>query len=224
VCEWKWEAAGQAFERAIALDPRDATVRMYYAAYLHSIGRSDDALAQLDAAQALDPMAPTGLLSGRVYVDTHRPDAAIRVLQELVDLDPRRDLAHQLLAHAYLQKHMPAEAIASMQRAAALSGARDAAQLAYIFAATGDHGEARRILERLVVKSRLELLGFHIAMAYAALGDVDEAFRWLERAYERHGSFMNLLAVTTGFDSLRADPRFSDLLRRMGLAAVLGSA
>jgi tetratricopeptide (TPR) repeat protein len=224
VCEWKWEAAGQAFERAIALDPRDSTGRMYYAAYLHSIGRCEDALAQLNAAQALDPLAPTGLLSGRVYVDTHRPDAAIRVLQELVDLDPRRDLAHQLLAHAYLQKHMPAEAIASMQRAAALSGARDAAQLAYIYAATGDHGEARRILGRLVVKSRLELLGFHIAMAYAALGDVDEAFRWLDRAYERHGSFMNLLAVTTGFDSVRADPRFSDLLRRMGLAAVLGRA
>ena len=224
VCEWKWEEAGQAFGQAIALDPRDSTVRMYYAAYLHSIGRSEDALAQLDTAQALDPLAPTGLLSGRVYVDTRRPDAAIRVLQELVDLDPRRDLAHQLLAHAYLQKHMHAEAIACMQRAAALSGARDAAQLAYIYAATGDHGEARRILERLLTTSRLELLGFHIAMAYAALGDVDEAFRWLERAYERHGSFMNLLAVTTGFDSVRADPRFADLLRRMGLAAVLSGA
>ena len=108
--------------------------------------------------------------------------------EEVVELDPRRDLAHQLLGHAYLQKGMHPEAIASMQRAAALSGARDSAQLAYIHAATGDHAEARRILGRLLEGgSRLDLLGFHIAMAYAGLGDADETFRWLEAAYEERG-------------------------------------
>jgi len=221
VLEWNWEEAGPAFERAIALDPRYPTVRMYYASYLHSIGRSEDALAQLNVAQELDPLTPTGMLSGRVYVDTRRPDAAIRVLQELVELDPRRDLAHQLLGHAYLQKGMHQQAIASMQRAAALSGARDSAQLAYIYAATGDHTEARRILGRLMDgadRSSLGLLGFHIAMAYAGLGDTEEVFRWLTTAYTERVGFMSLLAVTTGFESVRADPRFADLLRRMGLA------
>ena len=159
-----------------------------------------------------------------MYVDTRRPDAAIRILQELIELDPRRDLAHQLLAHAYLQKGMHHEAVASMQRAAALSGPRDSAQLAYIYAATGDHAEARRILGRLGGRSCLDPLGFHMAMAYAGLGDANESFRWLERAYEQHGSFMNLLAVTTGFESVRSDPRFADLLRRMGLAAASGQA
>ena len=101
---------------------------MYYASYLHSIGRSEDALAQLNAAQEVDPSTPTGLFSGRVYVDTRRPDTAIRILQELIELDPRRDIAHQLLGHAYLQKRLHPEAIASMQRAAALSGPRDSAQ------------------------------------------------------------------------------------------------
>ena len=228
VLEWNWKEAGPAFERAIALDPRYPTVRMYYAAYLHCVGRSEDALTQLNLAHELDPLTPTGILSGRVYVDTGRPDAAIRVLQELVELDPRRDLAHQLLGHAYLQKGMHQEAIVSMRRAAALGGARDSAQLAYIYAATGDHAEARRLLGVLLGggggSPDLGLLGFHFALAYAGLGETEEAFRWLNTAYEERGGFMNLLAVTTGFESVRADPRFADLLRRMGLAAASGKA
>jgi len=223
IYEWNWAAAGEAFDRAIALDARYPAVRMYYASFLHSIGRSEDALAQLKIAQTLDPLVPAGLLSGRVYVDTHRPDTAIQILREMVELDPRRDLAHQLLGHAYLQKGMHADAIASMQRAAALSGARDSAQLAYIYAATDDHAEARRVLDRLRTGCpRLDALGFHVAMAYAGLGDADEAFRWLEVAYSNRTGFMNLIAVATGFESIRRDRRFADLLCRMGLAPALG--
>ena len=105
-----------------------------------------------------------------------------------------------------------------MQRAAASSGPRDLAQLAYILAATGEEGEARRVLEQQVIpRPQLERIGFHLGMAYAGLGEVDEAFRWLEAAFLERGSFMNLLAVSSGFDTLRADPRLDDLLRRMGL-------
>jgi tetratricopeptide (TPR) repeat protein len=191
---------------------------MYYASFLHSVGRPEEALAQLAVAREIDPLTPTGVLSGRIYVDTHRPDAAIRVLQEAIELDPRHDLAHQLLAHAYLQKGRPDEAIAWMRRAATLSGARDLAQLAYVYARTGDTAEARRVLAGLLEGGEpLDLLGFHLAMAYAALGDSDRAFRWLEAAYAQHASFMNLLAVSTGFESLHSDPRFDHMLRRMGL-------
>jgi tetratricopeptide (TPR) repeat protein len=150
-------------------------------------------------------------------VDIHQPDAAIRVLKEQVELEPRLDVAHQFLALAYLQKGMPDEAIASMKRAAALSGPRDLAQLAYVYARTGDPAEARRILDGLREGGRaLDPLGFHLAMAYAALGDRDEAFRWLEAAYRERGGYMNLLGVATGFESLRSDPRFDDLLGRRG--------
>ena len=218
VYEWNWAAAGPAFEHAIELDPVYPQVRMYYASYLHSIGRPEDSLAQLAVAHTLDPLNPTAVFSGRVYVDTHRPDEAIRVLEEQVALDPRHDLAHELLAHAYLQKGLPQEAVASMQRAAASSGPRDLAQLAYILAATGDEGEARRLLEQQVIpRPQLERIGFHLGMAYAGLGEVDEAFRWLEAAFLERGSFMNLLAVSSGFDTVRSDPRFGDLLGRMGL-------
>ena len=217
VYEWNWRAAGPAFERAIGLDPAYPQARMYYASYLHSVGLSVDALAQLAVARSLDPLIPTAVLSGRVYVDTHRPDEAIDVLEEQVALDPRRDLAHELLAHAFLQKGLHREAVASMRRAAASSGPRDAAQLAYIYAATGNRAKARRVLARqLAGRAQLEPLGFHLGMAYAGLGEADEAFRWLEAAFRERGGFMNLLAVSSGFDALRPDPRFGDLLRRMG--------
>jgi serine/threonine protein kinase/Flp pilus assembly protein TadD len=216
--EWNWQDAGPALERAIALDPGYPLARMFHASYLHSVGRPEEALAQLAVAQALDPLHPAAVLTGRIYVDTGRPDEAIRILRELIDLDPRRDLAHELLAHAYLQKGMNTEAVDSMLRAAALSGARDSAQLAYVYAMIGNPAEARNVISRLVESgARLDQLGFHLAMAYAGLGEVDEVFRWLEAAYLERGGFMNLIGVSYAFKGVRSDPRFADLLQRMGL-------
>jgi tetratricopeptide (TPR) repeat protein len=220
VYQWNWQEAGPALERAVALDPGYPMTRMFHASYLHSVGRSEDALTQLAVVHALDPLHPAAVLSGRIYVDTHRPDDAIRVLQEVLELDPRRDLAHELLAHAFLQKQQHADAVASMRRAATLSGARDSAQLAYVLAATGETVEARQILERLHAGSApLHLLGFHLGMAYAGLGDTDEAFLWLDEAIRVRGGFMNLLAVSHGFDAIRPDARFTRLLQQIGLVS-----
>lgn len=218
VYEWNWKAAGPAFERAIALNPAYPEVRLFYGMYLHNTRRHDEALAQLQIARTLDPLVPTGALTGRVYVNTKQPDAAIRDLREALELNPRLDLAHQVLGHAYLQKGDYPEAVASMQRAAELSGPRDSAQLAYIYAASGQPTEARRIVRRLLATAPQRYLPpFHVAMAYAGLGDADEAFRWLETAYDERASFMDGLAVITGFDKIRGDPRFDELLQRMGL-------
>ena len=215
------QANAPAFERAIALSPTYPEVRLFYGMYLHNTRRHEEALAQLRVARTLDPLVPTGALTGRVYVNTKQPDAAIRELHEALELRPRLDLAHQLLGHAYLQKGEHAEAIASMQRAAELSGPRDSAQLAYMYGATGRPAEARLILQRLLDSAPDRYLPpFHIAMAYAGLGDADEAFRWLETAYEERASFMDGLAVTMGFDSIRSDPRFDRLLGRMGLQSL----
>ena len=216
VLEWKWTEAERELERLVEAYPRYPLLRMYQASFLHSVGRPDEALAQLAIAREINPLTPTGLFAGRIYIDTHRPEAAIEALLPEIELEPRFDLAHQFLAHAYLQVGMPDEAVASMRRAAALSGPRDQAQLAYVLARTGDEPAARRTLEEVLDSPRpLGPLGFHIAMAYARLGEPDEAFRWLEAAVAERGSFMNLLAVAAGFESLRPDPRFSDLLRRM---------
>lgn len=219
---WEWRRAEEEFTGVIASDPAFPAARMYYAAHLHSTGRPGEALAQLQVARSLDPLTPIGMLSGRVYVDRHQPDAALQVLLEEVRLDPRRDVAHQLLGHAYLQKGMVADAVAAMERAAVLSGPRDTAQLAYVHAVTGDAQIARRLLAPIEEdRDAAAVLGFHLAMAHAGLGEIDTAFDWLEAAYRERGSFMSVLAVSTGFDLLRDDPRFPALLERMGLGMVI---
>jgi serine/threonine protein kinase/Flp pilus assembly protein TadD len=216
--DWDWGTAESALKQAIAMDPSYPELRMYYASLLHCVRRSEEALTQLDLARELDPVGRTGIYRGRILVDTNHPDEAIEVLQEEVALEPRRDLAHQCLAHAFLQRGRDEEAVASMQRAAALSGPRDTAQLAYIHARTGDVAEARRVLAGLFEGgSPPDILGFHLAMAYSGLGDADEAFRWLEAAYRERAGFMSLLRVSSGFEAIRADPRLGDLLARMGL-------
>jgi tetratricopeptide (TPR) repeat protein len=147
----------------------------------------------------LDPLSPTGLMSGRVYLSSRRPDEAIRDLQETLELNPQSDLALQLLGHAYLQKGMNDQAIDAFRRAAALNGVRDSAHLAYGYAVTGHRDDGKRLIESLVASDGSRYLPpFHIALAYAGLGDKDAAFRWLERGYTEHASFMDAL-VDDGF-------------------------
>ena len=129
-------------------------------------------------------------------------------------------LAYQQLGHAYLQRGMADDALAALRQAAARSGARDAAHLAYAYAVSGDAAAARRILEDLLdPATNPDVAPFHIAMAFAGLGERDTAFHWLERAYAERAAFMDGVRITPAFDSLHADPRWSNLLRRMGLAA-----
>jgi serine/threonine-protein kinase len=214
--EWNWKAAEESFKTGVALDPKYPQIRMAYAALLMGQSRGEEALAQLRAVREIDPLSPTGALSGRVYVNTRRPDAAIRDLEEALEICPRSDLALQQLGHAYLQKGMNDRAIDAFRRAAALSGVRDSAHLAYAYGVTGHRADAKRLIERLAASDRNRYLpSFHIALAYAGLGDKDAAIRWLERGYDEHASFMDDLNVTSGFDVLRSDPRFVALLKRM---------
>jgi Tfp pilus assembly protein PilF len=214
--EWNWKASEESFKTAIALGPKHPMMRLYYAAFLWGRGRGEEALSQLRVMRELDPLSPTGLMSGRVYVSMRRPDEAIRDLNETLELDPRSDLSLQLLGHAYLQKGMNDEAIDAFRRAAALSGVRDSAHLAYGYAVAGQRADAKRLIENLVRSDRSRYLPpFHIALAYAGLGDKDAALRWLERAYTERASFMDGIKVTPGFDVLHSDPRFAALLERM---------
>jgi eukaryotic-like serine/threonine-protein kinase len=216
--EWNWKAAEESFKTGVMLDPKYPQIRLYYAAFLWGQSRGEEALAQLHAVREIDPLSPTGFLSSRVYLSTGRPDAAIRDLEEGLELYPRSDLGLQLLGHAYLQKGMNDKAIEAFRRAAALSGVRDSAHLAYAYGVTGHRADGKRLIEALVASERNRYLPpFHIALAYAGLGDKDAAIRWLERGYDEHGSFMDGLNVTRGFDVLRSDPRFVALLKRMHL-------
>jgi TolB-like protein/DNA-binding SARP family transcriptional activator len=219
VYDFEWAAAEREFRRAIALDPGYTFARLSFSICLQDQARFDEAVEQLEAARAADPLAPhVSAVLGRVHVNARRPDLAIRVLHEAMELAPDLDLVHQQLGHAYLQKHMHSEAIAAFVRAVELSGVRDSAHLAYAYAVTGSRTDAERILESLLDPSASHgLLPFHIALIYAGLGDADAAFEWLQRAYIERASFMDGVGVTPAFDVLHGDARWTRILERMGL-------
>jgi tetratricopeptide (TPR) repeat protein len=212
-------AAERSFRRGIELDPASSTAHSFFAVCLQDQGRFDEAIAELLAARAIDPLSShVGNLLGRVYVNARRPNEAIKELLEALALNPYSDLAYQQLGHAYLQQDMPDEALAAFRQAAGLSGSRDSAHLAYGMAVTGDQAGARRLLNELCEGAGdADRLSFHIAMAHAGLGDVDDAFRWLERGFTNRAAFMDGVKITPAFDVLHADPRWTSLLRQMGL-------
>jgi tetratricopeptide (TPR) repeat protein len=195
------------------LDPTYSHAHATYGLFLHFTERHDSALAHLHRARNLG-RAVTGAerLLGRVFVDTNQPDSAIHYLRNVLSYRPDLHLAYQQLAFAWLEKNKNDSAIAAMRRAAE-KNQRDSAQLAYIYAMTGEREEARRIVQRLVeTESQQGFPRAGMAMAYAALGDVDEAFHTLEGTSCEVG-----LRVSAGFKSLRSDPRFDELVRRKGL-------
>ncbi len=201
------------------LDSTVSTIRVLRSIWLLDQRRFDEAIALLERARLADPLfAAIRMTLGRIYVSKHEPERAIPFLRATLELNPQLALAHQQLGHALLATGKPTEAVAEFERAAVLSGVRDSAQLAYAYAMTGRRREATRIVETLIQSSSERYLPpFGIAVAYAGLGDVDAAFRWLEKAFAERAAAMDIIAITTAFDPLHRDPRWADLMRRMGL-------
>jgi serine/threonine-protein kinase len=209
------DSAERTLRRALALDPGYALGHSVFAIMLQFAGRYDEAVAQLDSARAIDPLAPwVGAALGRVYVNAHRPDDAIRELRASLELNPRGDLAYQQLGHAYLQKGMAAEGIDALRHAAALSGPRDSAHLAYAYGVTGQRAEARRILDALDASSARRFVPtFDLAVGHAGAGDADAAFRLIDRAIAEHGIHRDGVLHTAPLDVLHGDPRWARLAR-----------
>jgi TolB-like protein/tetratricopeptide (TPR) repeat protein len=217
--DWDLDAGGREFQRAIELNPGYATAHHWYAWHLTLLGRFDEALAEMRKAENLDPLsliinADLAELLGLA----HSYDDSIRQSLKTIEMDPNFALAHNQLAQAYLQKHMYAEAVAELQKAVELS--RDSptciANLARAYVASGKREEAVKLLNTLKKRSTTGYSNAsEIAMIYASLGDTDQAMNWLEKGFEER--FNPGVLLRPGFDPLRSDPRFQNLLRRIGL-------
>jgi serine/threonine-protein kinase len=216
---WDWAGADREFARALALDPGDATARLLYGIVLLHRGRLGEARAALEEAHALDPLDPSASLSlGRLELSARRGDHGVARLRTALELNPEFSYGHQQLGYAYLAAGRPAEALAAFRRAAALTGVRDSAHLAYALAVTGQRGAAERILRDLLASSRRRYLPpFGVAVAYTGLGDTDAAFQWLDRAVAERSPFATAVQTLPALDPLHADPRWGELLHRMGL-------
>ena len=213
------EGAGQAFRRALELDPRDAFIRHDYGWYMLSIGRTDEGLEHLRMAVQLDPVTPLYAIaytSALVLAD--RAAEALPYALSALELDPTSGRAHAELGVVYRALGRMEEAITRQREAVALDYDRGRAMLAYTLAAAGERDEARSILEQLAGdEGRASADAVNIAFAYGALGEMDTAFRWLERAVrERHRDVM-FLRAEEGAKVLRGDPRFGEVLGRLGI-------
>jgi TolB-like protein/DNA-binding winged helix-turn-helix (wHTH) protein/Flp pilus assembly protein TadD len=217
--DWDLDAGGNEFRRAIELNPGYATAHHWYAWHLTLLGRFDEAITEMRKAENLDPLsliinADLAELLGLA----HSYDESIRQSLKTIEMDPNFALAHNQLAQAYLQKHMYSEAIAELQKAVKLSGDSPTcmANLARAYVASGKRSEAVNLLDDLKKRSNPGYSNAaEIAMIYASLGDADQAMSWLEKGFEER--FNPGVLLRPGFDPLRSDPRFQNLLHRVGL-------
>jgi len=217
--DWDFDSAGKEFRRAIELNPSYATAHHWYAWHLSLLGRYDEAIAEMRKAENLDPLSLIiNADLAELLVLEHSYEESIQQSRKTIEMDPNFALAHNQLAQAYLQKHMNEEAVAELQKAAQLSGGSSTvmANLARAYAVSGKRAEAIKLLNDL--KKSSSAVSSHaseIAVIYEALGDTDQAMNWLEKGYQER--FNPGVLLRPGFDPLRSDPRFQDLVRRIGL-------
>jgi TolB-like protein/Tfp pilus assembly protein PilF len=216
--DWDWAAAEREYRRAIELDPNYAAGHEFYAWYLAWIGGQEQSIAEGKRAVGLDPLSPeiSWVLGFSLYY-ARGYDETVEQARKTIDLDPSYWPNVTLLACALEQKGRLAEAREGFQKAVALEqNPWTVGQLARAYALSGNPGDARKGLSTLEEQWRRKHIGaYNIATVYAGLGERDQAFAWLERAYEDRTYWMAGLKVDPELDTLRPDPRFKDLLRRM---------
>jgi TolB-like protein/DNA-binding winged helix-turn-helix (wHTH) protein/Flp pilus assembly protein TadD len=216
VFDWDWESAGREFRRAIELKPGYATAHHWYAWHLSEMGRNSEAIAEMRKAENLDPLSL--IISAdmaEILLVAHLNNEAIEQSRRTVDMDPNFAIAHYELGQAFVQKHSYNEAIAEFLKAIELSAGSIpcTSNLAYAYAVSNKRNEAVKILNDL--KTRSTRNASEIALMYVGLGEKDEAMKWLGKAYEEH--FNPSILLRPAFDPLRSDPRFQNLVHRIGL-------
>jgi TolB-like protein/Flp pilus assembly protein TadD len=216
---WDWSAAERDFKRAIELNPNLARAHLAYSLYLANMGRHDEAIAESNRARELDPLSPrnNSHVGYRLYF-ARRYDEAVESLQKTLELNQSYDLTHVILGYAYSTKGMPAEAIREYREAIRLGDDSPSTQiyLGAAFAQAGERQQSRAILKRLESGERY-VSPCELAILYSALDEQEKAFASLERAYVARDVQLQFLGADPHFDSLRADQRFQDLMRRVGL-------
>jgi len=218
---WNWPMAEANFQRAIAVDPNDATGHHWYGDFLAGRGRLAESLAEMSRAHQLDPLSrQIGVEWGWIAYLMHHNDEAEAHIRQTLALDPNYAQAHAKLGFVQIQQHRYPEAIASLKRAIDLGlfYPYGAAALAYADAASGDRAAALRIIDDLKRRSARELVPpVHIAIAYGALGDLTQGIEWLNRGIDQHDIYIPENFFEPLLDPLRRDPRFDAVVRRMGI-------
>ena len=210
--QWQWSDAEAEYKLALELNPNDAGAHERFAVWLLCQGRTDEALEWAQRAHELDPLGGAGRTSGFILFHARRYDEAIRELRPYPD--------HWYLGFALIANGQPDAAITVLEKA--LSGSdRGSAVMGVLvraYAHAGRRAEALRLLDELKRRQQKSYVpSAAFVNAYLGLGDNEQAFAWLEKAYQEQSNILGLLKVHPYFDPLRGDPRFADLVHRVGL-------
>ncbi|MDQ1640559.1 MAG: eukaryotic-like serine/threonine-protein kinase [Pyrinomonadaceae bacterium] len=216
---FEWATAEQEYKRAIQLNPNYSLSYELYSYLLTSMGRSDEAISMARRGAEVDPLS--GLLSDDVagaFYFARRYDEAIRQLQKFLDIEPNRPGSHAGLGQSYYQKGMYAEAIKEYEIAIKLMG-RDPSALALLgcaYAAQGKQLDALKLLEEMKGIAKEKYVSpYDFSLIYLSLGRKQEAITQLNKAYDERSGWLIYLNVEPMFDSLRSEPGFTDLVRRL---------
>ncbi len=215
--DFNWAGAEAEFKRAIELNPNYATGHQWYGLLLEDVGRLEEARQQIETARGLDPLSLIIQVNvGELYYTMHQFDRAVEEFRKVWEMDPNFPRGHFILADVYLRKRMYQEAAAEVQKGLLLDNEPEAAAL---YEGVADEASYHRAVSRQIALLRERAKTRYVspmtmAELYVLLGDKEQAIASLEKAYQEHASGLRYLK-TASYDSLRSDPRFQDLLRRM---------
>jgi serine/threonine protein kinase/tetratricopeptide (TPR) repeat protein len=218
--DWDWEAAKREFEKAIDLKPNYPTAHHWYGTYFITLGKFKKAFDEIKIARNLDPYSRViSVDEGWFHQYAREYNEAVQDIQKTLELEPDFIIAHLNLGFTYTLKGKYDEAIQSFRRAKELSGdyPLSLAALSYSLAVAGREAEAMELLGKLNQISEARYVpALYFGLIYMGLGDKDQAFYWMDKAFEERSGYLLYLKVDPKVDSLRGDPRFNEVLKKIG--------
>jgi len=216
--DWDWAAAAKEFHRALELNPSSALVHQKYAFYLVRTGQAREALAEVERGVELDPVSGRSFhFQGFIDYFSRQYDQALSLVKTVRGLDINPPDWSFLLGDVYAEKGMYSESIGEFLKSG--NGPDSLGHLGNAYARAGLAAAARKTIVQLQNNVARDGVGrYEIALVYTGLGEKQEAFKWLEEAYSAHDVGLVYLKIDPCLDPLRSDPRFDDLLQRVGLA------
>jgi TolB-like protein/Flp pilus assembly protein TadD len=217
--EWHWTEAEAEYRRALELNPDNAKANSGFALWLLCQGRTDEAVARIEHARALDPVEVSGGIVSWILFQARRYDDAIRESSSALAVQPNNGAALTGLGFALIADNKPVDAIPVLEKAVSLSGNPAATGiLIRAYAHAGRRGDALQLLAELKRRAKAGYIpAAAFVNAYLGLGDNEQAFYWLEQACREQSNIVQFLRTHPYFDPIRGDPRFADLVRRVGL-------
>jgi len=219
--DWQWQEAEKEFKRSLALNPAHPTASHWYAEYLMTMGRHEEAIARMKSSQELDPLSLIiSVAIGWAFYMGRAYDDAIEQFRRTVELDPNYPMTFWILGMLLRKMGRYELAIAEGEKAVKLSGGSSSmsAALAQTYAAAGERKKAIQILDELTELAKQKYVApYFFAGIHIGLGEDDRAMECLEKSYEEHSNWLLYLHIDPSMDGLRSHARFQDLLRRVGL-------